>query len=107
MVKNIIPAIASTNAIIAGVTAQEVLKLATQFSKGLNNFMMYVGSESVYSHCVEYKRDAECIICSPGLGLDVDPRHTLQEVNYIVQTTKGHHAPLLNESLAFSMVLSF
>ena len=40
VVKNIIPAIASTNAIIAASCATEVLKMATMCSAGMNNYMM-------------------------------------------------------------------
>ena len=42
VVKNIIPAIASTNAVVAAACATEVLKMATCCSAGMNNYMMYV-----------------------------------------------------------------
>mmetsp|Transcript_1726 Transcript_1726/g.4037 ORF Transcript_1726/g.4037 Transcript_1726/m.4037 type:complete len:434 (+) Transcript_1726:764-2065(+) len=79
VVKNIIPAIASTNAIVSAACVIEVLKIVSMCSTGMNNYMMYVGSGGVYTHTVAYERDPDCPICSPGLPLYVRPAMTLQE----------------------------
>lgn len=42
--KNIVPAIASTNAIVAATCALEILKIATMFSTGMDVYMQYVSS---------------------------------------------------------------
>eukprot|EP00850_Spirogloea_muscicola_P013304 SM000089S23860 [mRNA] locus=s89:479327:482609:+ [translate_table: standard] len=80
VVKNIIPAIASSNAIIAATCALETLKTATMCSAGMDNYMMYVGSQGVYTHTVSYEKDAACIICSPSIPLHVPSSLTLREL---------------------------
>lgn len=80
VVKNIIPAIASTNALVAAACTLETLKLVTLCSTGLNNYMMYVGTEGVYTHTVAYEKDPACPICSPGVPFTVQPSLTLREV---------------------------
>lgn len=52
VVKNIIPAIPSTNAVVAAVCTLETLKMATMCSPGMNNYMLYVGTSGVYTHTV-------------------------------------------------------
>mmetsp|Transcript_11925 Transcript_11925/g.16163 ORF Transcript_11925/g.16163 Transcript_11925/m.16163 type:complete len:436 (+) Transcript_11925:225-1532(+) len=81
VVKNIVPAIPSTNAIVAAACALEALKIATMCSQGLNNYTMYVGTSGIYTHTAAYEKDPECVICSAGVPLEVDaPNATLQQV---------------------------
>eukprot|EP00884_Botryococcus_braunii_P012664 jgi/Botrbrau1/21399/Bobra.0216s0018.1 len=80
VVKNIVPAIASTNAIIAAACALEALKVVSLFSTGMNNYMMYVGTDGVYTHTVSYDKDESCIMCSAGIPVEVDVDATLQDV---------------------------
>jgi len=67
--KRIIPAIAATNAIVAAVCANEVLKLATaaaphmQASTG-GHYMMYQGGEGVFTNTMAHERHADCPVCS-------------------------------------------
>lgn len=63
MLKNIIPAIASTNAIIAASSVLEVIKILSYGSKILNNNMLYLGHEGLSCRTTEYERDPECQVC--------------------------------------------
>ncbi|KAN0140995.1 hypothetical protein V8E53_001439 [Lactarius tabidus] len=60
VVKNIIPAIASTNAIVAASCCNEAFKIATSSAAYLNNYFMFVGTEGVYSHTFEHEKRADC-----------------------------------------------
>ncbi|KAK9829882.1 hypothetical protein WJX72_008443 [[Myrmecia] bisecta] len=80
VVKNIIPAIASTNAIVAAACTLEALKIITMCSTGMNNYMMYVGTDGVYTHTAAYEKDPACQMCSPGVPFEVRPDMTLSQV---------------------------
>ena len=78
VVKNIIPAIPSTNAIMSAAAILEVLKAATMFSRGLDNYVMFSGTRGVYMHKVSHERDPTCPVCSPGRNLRMAATDTLQ-----------------------------
>jgi len=80
VVKNIIPAIPSTNAVVAAACALETLKMATMCSVGMNNYTMYVGTHGIYTHTVAYEKDPECMVCSSGVPVEVETDATLQRV---------------------------
>lgn len=85
VVKNIIPAIASTNAIIAASTCNEAFKIATQTNAplgmpGTNNYMMYSGDASVYTYTFEHLKKDDCPVCGNlAKTLDVDPQQLLAD----------------------------
>ncbi|SPO31553.1 related to ubiquitin-activating enzyme [Ustilago trichophora] len=63
VVKNIIPAIASTNAIIASACVLEAFKFATTSAPYLNNYMMFTGNDSVYTYTFEHEKRPDCPVC--------------------------------------------
>ncbi|KAI0277094.1 hypothetical protein BC826DRAFT_928072, partial [Russula brevipes] len=70
VVKHIIPAIASTNAIIAASCCNEAFKIATSSAAYLKNYFMFMGTESVYSHTFEHERRDDCPVCG-GESLEI------------------------------------
>lgn len=80
VVKNIIPAVASTNAVISAACANECVKYLTSFSQSLNSYMMYMGSHGVHSHTFCYQPKDDCIVCSQStLKMAVPTSMTLNE----------------------------
>jgi len=80
VVKNIIPAIASTNAIIAAACTNEALKLATNCQSLLENYMFYAGNVGLYTHTFELEKKADCPVCGTGkLKLNLESNITVQE----------------------------
>eukprot|EP01093_Parvamoeba_rugata_P007980 TRINITY_DN23174_c0_g1_i1.p1 TRINITY_DN23174_c0_g1~~TRINITY_DN23174_c0_g1_i1.p1 ORF type:complete len:367 (-),score=-11.08 TRINITY_DN23174_c0_g1_i1:31-1131(-) len=79
VIKNIIPAIASTNALAAAAAANEAYKLATNCASYLQNCMMFNGEEGAYVGVQEYLQNKDCSVCGqPNLSYKVQPDLTLQ-----------------------------
>lgn len=64
VIKNIIPAVASTNAVIAAQCATEVFKLATSCCMPLNNFMVFNNVDGIYTYTYEAEKKEDCLACS-------------------------------------------
>ncbi|KKA27529.1 hypothetical protein TD95_001807 [Thielaviopsis punctulata] len=84
VIKNIIPAIASTNAIIAAACCNEAFKIATNTAPPLGfeeNYMMYSGNDSIYTYTFKHERKPDCPVCgNESRPLHVSPKMTLQEL---------------------------
>lgn len=63
VVKNIIPAIASTNAIIAASCCNEVFKIVTSCNPVLDNYMMYSGDDSIFTYTYAHSKKPNCAVC--------------------------------------------
>uniref|UniRef100_A0A6B2L3U2 NEDD8-activating enzyme E1 catalytic subunit n=1 Tax=Arcella intermedia TaxID=1963864 RepID=A0A6B2L3U2_9EUKA len=89
VVKRIIPAIASTNAIIAAGCANEAWKIATNASRHLQNWVMVSGGVGVYTSTTKYEKTEDCLICSlTGCTISVNPDMTLQEfIQFLINDT--------------------
>ncbi|KAI9323378.1 hypothetical protein BX666DRAFT_1847219, partial [Dichotomocladium elegans] len=90
VVKNIIPAIASTNAIIAGKLlyiasyiascCNEAFKIATG-AQFLDNYMMYTGNDGIYTYTFQHQKKSECPVCGQiAASISVDRTMTLEEL---------------------------
>jgi len=81
VVKNIIPAVASTNAIIAAACVNEAIKVLSFCSQSLNTYMMYMGNTGIYSHTFVYEKKEDCPVCSSKIRhMTVSPSMSLNEL---------------------------
>ncbi|KAL7567587.1 hypothetical protein ACA910_017004 [Epithemia clementina (nom. ined.)] len=81
VVKNIIPAVASTNAIIAAACVNEAVKYLTFCSHNLNSYMMYMGAEGLHSHTFAYEQKPDCPVCTSSIQkLELSKSATLTEL---------------------------
>ncbi len=75
--KNIIPAIASTNALISAACVNEAVKIVTHSSYLLDNFMQYNGVNLQGCILHRYVKKLECSACSHPKFLHADSKTTL------------------------------
>ncbi|CAH1975153.1 unnamed protein product [Acanthoscelides obtectus] len=79
VVKHIIPAVASTNAVIAGICATEVFKIATSCCIPLNNYLVFNDVDGIYSYTYEAEKKDNCLVCSQKpLILDIKDPHSFK-----------------------------
>ncbi|XP_070559576.1 NEDD8-activating enzyme E1 catalytic subunit-like isoform X2 [Ptychodera flava] len=85
VVKHIIPAVASTNAVIAAACVTEVFKIATSCSLPLNNYMVFNDTDGLYTYTFEAEKKDDCIACSQvPQTVPFNEDATLQDlVNYL------------------------
>lgn len=95
VVKNIIPAIASTNAIISAACALETLKIVSGCSKTLSNYLTYNGAEGLHTKVTEFVKDKDCLVCGPGVLIELDSSITLQK---FIDLLEDHPKLLLSKA---------
>ncbi|XP_061711303.1 NEDD8-activating enzyme E1 catalytic subunit [Cydia pomonella] len=81
VLKNIIPAVASTNAAIAAACATEVFKLASSCCVNMNNYMVLNIADGVYTYTFSADRRADCVACSNTTRtMELESAATLQTI---------------------------
>ena len=63
VVKNIIPAVASTNALISAACVNEALKLLTGINGRMDNYMQYLGQTRLSVSTLPYEKKDDCMVC--------------------------------------------
>ncbi|SCU89828.1 LAME_0E05732g1_1 [Lachancea meyersii CBS 8951] len=65
VIKNIVPSVASTNAIVAAQCCNQVSKLLyNEYDfEGSNNFLVYNGQDGCFMYGFVYDRSTECLVC--------------------------------------------
>ncbi|KAG8229233.1 hypothetical protein J437_LFUL001478 [Ladona fulva] len=86
VVKNIIPAVASTNAVIAAACVTEAFKIATNCYQPLSNHLIFNDVDGIYLHSFELERKEECDACRHSLNviegkLDITLKNLVTSVN--------------------------
>jgi NEDD8-activating enzyme E1 len=115
VVKNIIPAVASTNAIISAACVNEAVKISAACvneavkvlsfcSQSINSYMMYMGSAAgIYSHTFEYQRQEHCPVCSQNvIQVRTSAKQTLRQFIQEQLTADSSSLRLTTPSLAGS-----
>ena len=85
VIKNIIPAIASTNSVIAAACCNEAVKMASDsapfLGQALDNYMMYTGDDAIYTYTFSAERKPDCPVCGQSArSLPAVPAWTLREL---------------------------
>uniref|UniRef100_A0A915E9A6 NEDD8-activating enzyme E1 catalytic subunit n=1 Tax=Ditylenchus dipsaci TaxID=166011 RepID=A0A915E9A6_9BILA len=80
VLKRIIPAVASTNAIVAGSCALEALKLASNISTWMDNYLNFADIDGINFSVIKLDRNPECLVCSgAAITYPTPPSSTLKD----------------------------
>ena len=81
VVKNIIPAIASTNALIAASCVNEAMKIVNEDYPLMDNYFMYLGRSGIHSHTYKTDKHPSCLVCQVKRDFyDVKSTDTLESL---------------------------
>ncbi|VBB25592.1 unnamed protein product [Acanthocheilonema viteae] len=81
VLKRIIPAVASTNAVIAASCALEALKLASNISCPMQNYLNFTNIEGAFVGVVELEKRQNCLVCGEQAQyIDIPANKTLRDL---------------------------
>lgn len=83
VLKHIIPAVASTNAIVAASCVNEVFKVATSCYECYNNFLIFNDIDGIYTYIFEAEKKENCLNCSnvpKTIALEAADEVTLEQL---------------------------
>ena len=98
VIKHIIPAVASTNAVVAAACALEVVKVMTACAEPLKNYIYFEDTDGIYTFSYEQTRKENCLVCNRGVTkLEIKSGEVkLQEVlDLLVEKFQVRYIPLL------------
>lgn len=103
-VKNIIPAVASTNAIIAAASVNEAIKCLSFSGQLCNTYMLYNGvsvENGVDCNVLDFERLEDCSACAPSVVVEVKvkPDMTVQGLVDFLKTADLFNIPLSQPQL--------
>lgn len=79
--QNIIPNIASTNAVIAAACCHEFIKAMSYLGPAVDNYMMYMGKNNLNIAPVHFKPKDGCIVCqNKPIDIEIDKSKTVEEL---------------------------
>ncbi|XP_054163061.1 NEDD8-activating enzyme E1 catalytic subunit-like [Oppia nitens] len=81
VIKHIIPAVASTNAVIAAACATEAFKIVTSCAPHMKNNMIFNDTDGIYTYTYEAEKKDDCLVCSNVTKqLSLKPSDKLEDV---------------------------
>jgi len=81
VIKHIIPAVASTNAVISAISVIETIKVLTACYAPIQNYMIFNDSQGVYTYVFEAEKKDDCPACSTKpVDLSFSSSATLRDV---------------------------
>lgn len=104
--KRIIPAVASTNALVASTLVTEAMKLLSYAGPPLTTYCMYMGNHAIYTNTFEFAKNPNCLVCDvQTITLIRDSQETLAE--FLAFLENDNSLRMSKSSLSFGNKIVF